>query len=70
MVGINRLEYMTHAQMYNELRSPNDMMGWTEYAGADVYIAYLCSTLSSTSSAEPSVCSLPAIQGIEKVMKI
>ena len=64
------LEYMTHAQMYNELKAPNDQMGWTEYAGADVYVAYLCSTLNSTGSPEPSICSLPAIQGIEKVMKI
>ena len=64
------LEYMTHAQMYNELRNPDDQMGWTEYAGADVYVAYLCSTLNNTSSAEPSICSLPAIQGIEKVMDI
>ncbi len=64
------LEYMTHAQMYNELRSPNDQMGWTEYAGADVYIAYLCSTLNSTGSAEPSVCSLPAIKGIAGRMNL
>jgi len=62
------IEYMTHAQMYNELGKPNDQMGWTEYAGADVYIAYLCNTLNSTSSSEPSVCALPAIKGIENVM--
>ncbi|MEM0149344.1 MAG: DUF929 family protein [Candidatus Micrarchaeaceae archaeon] len=64
------LEYMTHAQMYNELAHPNDQMGWTEYAGADVYIAYLCNTLNSTGSAEPSICSLPAIHSIESVMKL
>ena len=64
------LEYMTHAQMYNELVRPNDQMGWTEYAGADVYIAFLCNTLNSTGSAEPSVCSLPAIHGIENAMQL
>ncbi|MGC8537976.1 MAG: DUF929 family protein [Candidatus Micrarchaeia archaeon] len=64
------LEFMTHAQMYNELSSPNDQMGWTEYAGADVYIADLCSTLNSTSSSMPSVCTLPAIHSIEKAMGI
>ena len=64
------LEYMTHAQMYNELSNPNDQIGWTEYAGADVYIAYICSTLNSTGSAEPPICSLPAIKSIEKVMDL
>ncbi|MEM3020108.1 MAG: DUF929 family protein [Candidatus Micrarchaeaceae archaeon] len=64
------LEYMTHAQMYNELSDPNDQIGWTEYAGADVYIAYICSTLNSTGSAEPPICSLPAIKSIEKVMDL
>ena len=57
---------MTHAQVLQQLSSFNDQFAWGEYAAADVYIAYTCASINNTAS----VCSLPAITGIEARMKI
>jgi hypothetical protein len=59
--GLPYLSLMTHGQVLGELARPNDQFGWTEYAAADVYTAALCKSLNNTAS----VCTLPAIQGIE-----
>jgi len=55
------LEYMTHQDMFNQLRQGTSQLALTEYAGADVYIAYTCKSINNTAS----ICSLPAIQKIE-----
>ncbi|MGI0141901.1 MAG: DUF929 family protein [Candidatus Micrarchaeales archaeon] len=56
------LTYMTHAQVLQQLSNPNDNFSWTQYAGADLYIAMTCATINNVAP----ICSLPAIQGIEK----
>ncbi len=56
------LSSMTHADVLNQLRTPNDQFAWTEYAAADMYIAGLCKSLNNTAP----VCSLPAIVMLEK----
>ncbi len=53
---------MTHAQVLAQLANPKDQFAWTEYAGADIYIALTCGSINNTAQ----ICSLPAIQGIEK----
>ncbi len=55
------LTNMTHAQVLSQLASPSDQFAWTEYAGADVYIATMCASLNNSTQ----VCALPAIKGIE-----
>ncbi len=55
------LTNMTHAQVLTQLANPNDQFAWTEYAGADVYIATLCASLNNSAQ----ICSLPAIKGIQ-----
>lgn len=65
--GTVPLTYMTHAQVLSQLASPADQFAWTEYAGADVYIASMCKTLNNTSNL--SACQLPAIRGIEAQIK-
>ena len=55
------LTNMTHEQVLQQLASPNDQFAWTEYAGADVYIAMTCGAINNTAS----ICSLPAIRAIE-----
>ena len=57
------LTNMTHAQVLAQLANPNDQYAWTEYAGADVYAALMCSSLNNTNAAP--ICSLPAIRAIE-----
>ena len=52
---------MTHAQILQQFRSFNDQFAWSEYAAADVYIAYTCPSVNNTAQ----VCSLPAIQTLE-----
>ena len=61
------LTYMTHGQVLAQLSNPNDQFAWTEYAGADVYIAAMCKTLNNTPNV--SACQLPAIRGIEAQIK-
>ncbi|MGC8662253.1 MAG: DUF929 family protein [Candidatus Micrarchaeia archaeon] len=57
------LEYMTHEQVLAQLANPNDTFAWREYAAADLYIAMTCASINNTAP----VCSLPAIQQIEKI---
>jgi hypothetical protein len=52
---------MTHAQILKQFGSFNDQFAWSEYAAADVFIAYTCPTVNNTAQ----VCSLPAIQTLE-----
>lgn len=52
----------THEQVIGLLAHPNSQFAWTEYAAADIYVALLCSSIKNTAP----VCSLPAIQGIQK----
>lgn len=53
---------MTHEQILSQLANPNTQFAWTEYAAADIYVAMACASLNNTAP----VCSLPAIQAIEK----
>ena len=59
--GVPQLTYMTHAQIFQQLASPNDQFAWAEYAGADVYISGVCKSINNTAS----ICNLPAIRRIE-----
>jgi len=61
--GNTTIMNMTHAQIYAQLANPDNQFSWTQYAGADLYIAMVCSSMGNT----PPICSLPAIQGIERV---
>ncbi len=56
------ITYMTHQQILNQLAKPTDMFAYREYAAADLYIAMTCASLKNTAP----ICSLPAIQSIEK----
>ncbi|MCL4379019.1 MAG: DUF929 domain-containing protein [Candidatus Marsarchaeota archaeon] len=57
---------MTHAQVYAQLAHPATQFAWTEYAGADVYVALMCSSIGNNAS----VCSLPVIPKIESRMGV
>ncbi len=57
------LTNMTHEQVLAQLANPNDQFAWTEYAAADLYVAMVCSSINNTAP----VCSLPAIQQLEKL---
>ncbi len=57
---------MTHAQIYSQLAHPATQFAWTEYAGADVYVALMCSSIGNNAS----VCSLPVIPKIESLMGV
>ena len=57
------LTYMTHGQVLLQLKNFNDQFAWGEYAGADVYISYLCPTINNSAP----ICSLPAIRKIESI---
>lgn len=57
------LTYMTHAQVFSQLNAPNGEFSWTQYAGADLYIAMTCASINNTAP----ICSLPAIQSIERI---
>ncbi len=54
------LAQMTHSQVITQFQNFNDQFAWSEYAGADVYIAELCPAISNTAA----VCALPAIKEI------
>jgi hypothetical protein len=54
----------THAQILAQLQSFNDQFAWSEYAGADVYIAQVCPAINNVAA----VCSLPAIKAIGAIM--
>lgn len=55
------LTYMTHQDVLNQLSQGKSQFALTQYAGADLYIAYTCKSINNTAS----ICSLPAIQKIE-----
>ncbi len=55
------LSNMTHGQVLGQISTFSDQFAWAEYAGADVYIAQVCPTISSAAP----VCSLPAIKALE-----
>ncbi len=57
------LEYMTHDEVISQFKSFNDQFAWSEYAAADVYVAYVCNAINNTAP----VCSLPAIAKLETV---
>ncbi len=57
------LEYMTHEDVIKQLKNFNDQFAWSEYAAADVYVAYVCDAINNTAP----VCSLPAIAKLETV---
>ena len=58
------LTYMTHQQIFNQLKGFNTTFAYEEYAVADVYVAQLCPSVSNSAP----VCSLPAIQAYERKM--
>ncbi len=60
------LTNMTHQQVLAQLAHPNDQFAWTEYAGADIYIALACGSTNNTAQ----ICSLPAIKGIESKLGV
>lgn len=47
----------TQAQIISNISTPHNQFAWTEYAGADMYIAALCASITN----KPPVCSKPAI---------
>lgn len=60
------LANMTHQQVLAQLANPNDQFAWTEYAGADVYIALMCASTNNNAQ----VCSLPVIPKIESKLGV
>jgi len=58
------LAYMTHQQILNQLKNFNDQFAWSEYAAADVYIAYTCPAINNSAP----VCQLPGIQKLESII--
>lgn len=58
------ITFMTHSQILNQLRGFNTTLAWQEYAGADVYIAQTCPSISNAAQ----VCNLQAIQELESKM--
>lgn len=63
--GNPQLTYVTHAQVFSQLAVPKDQFAFTEYAAADLYVAALCASLTNSTRASVSACSLPAIKKIE-----
>ena len=59
------LTFMTHEQVFSQIHNFNDQFSWSEYAAADVYVAYICNSINNTAT----VCSLPSIRGIETAME-
>ncbi|MGC8648634.1 MAG: DUF929 family protein [Candidatus Micrarchaeia archaeon] len=58
------LAYMTHAQVLNQLKNFNDQFAWSEYAAADIYIAYTCPSINNNAP----VCKLSGIQKLESMI--
>lgn len=56
------LTYMTHQQVFNQLKSFNDQFAYAEYAAADVYVAQVCASLNGSM---PSICNSNTITAIE-----
>ncbi len=53
----------THDQIFAQLKNFNDQFAWSQYAAADVYIAQVCPSIKNAAA----VCTLPAIQKLEKL---
>jgi len=64
------LTYETHAEVFTQIKNFNDQFAWSEYAAADIYGAYVCSTLTQTTKTSPAFCSLPAIKQIRAKMNL
>lgn len=60
------LELMSHADVLRQLQTFNSSFAYSEYAAADVYISYICSSINNNAS----VCSLPAIHTIEQLSNL
>ncbi len=60
------LTYETHAQIFNQLNNFSDQFSWSEYAAADVYGAYVCSSINNTAE----FCTLPSIIQLESDMNL
>ena len=52
---------MTHEQILAQLANPSSQFAWTEYAGADLYVALACSSINNAAP----ICTLPVIPKIE-----
>ena len=59
------LTYLSHQQVFSQLKSFNTTFAYEEYAAADIYIAETCAALNGN---RPSVCSMPAIMRIKSKM--
>ncbi len=55
---------MTHQQLLQQLSQPSSQLAWTEYAGADYYVALICKSISNAAP----VCGLSAIRSIESTL--
>ena len=53
---------VTHSQIISALSAPSSQFAWAEYAGADMYIAALCNSMTN----KPAVCSQSAISQLSK----
>lgn len=60
--GTTTIMNMTHADVLRQLATPNNIFAWEQYAGADLYIAMACASISGSM---PPVCSLSAIKAIQ-----
>lgn len=59
------LAHMTHAQVLSAFRSFNSQFAYSEFAAADVYLAYACPSINNTAT----ICQLPAIIKLESAVK-
>lgn len=64
------LTYETHSEVFTQIKTFNDQFAWSEYAAADIYGAYVCSTLTSLNKTKPAFCSLPAVKKIGARMNL
>lgn len=56
----------SHSQVLGLLKNFNSQFAWSEYAAADIYIAEVCPSINNNAT----VCALPAIVKIEKVIGV
>ncbi|MGC8729794.1 MAG: DUF929 family protein [Candidatus Micrarchaeia archaeon] len=61
------LEYMTHADVLNQIAAGSSQFSMTEYAGADFYIALLCKSINNTA---PACTGIPVISKLESAIKL
>jgi hypothetical protein len=55
---------MTHQQLLQQIARPSSQLAWTEYAGADYYVAMICKSINNAAP----VCGLSAIKTIESAL--